>query len=374
MNLKSKMNTMFRHTGMLLIVAITATIFTACINEDTDAYNDGRVTMPVRLSIPATNVTRTPGDPGLAEGINLPLHAYIFVVIGYTSSGSTTYTYYYRHILLDESKWSDLLTWNGTEPQSFGDAYYEYRGNITFTLPAQRTEGRVYAAVSCKPIAFTEPTTDPEDFHITSSITEEDIKKLKVDFTEGGNPYSANTDLRDVYSTPSDYTISGNYYGTINDISERVPNLDLHLYHVAARLDILWNVTEDQQTNVKLSDMRLTGLKYKDCYIFQPTMNVGAGTSTHTLDGPVFDPGNQWYGRHCFYIIPYRVTDAAESYYPFTVELWQNGDTKTSKTTGYYEREFRIAAQPSSTNHLLGTGTIFSPWLRGELKITGTLY
>ena len=360
--------TRYRYWILLIGFALAATFSSCCSGEDDvleeaepEVVDDGSVLMPIHLSIPASGVSRTPGDPGNHETLTLPSHAYLFVVVKYNIDENNVVTkVYYKHVNLDDTKWI-LSTWGSDEPQTNGDAVYNYDGNITMTLPAQRSAGRVYAAVSPAPLVFTnsEPTTDGVD-RVISTLTEEDIKDLPVDFAT----YSM---LPDVYSTPADYFIGGNYYGTINDISTHVPHVTLHLYHVAARVDLIWNVREDMQSSVRVSDMQLQGLKNKECLLFRPTMNVGVGSSPLTLDVTI-DPGNQWYARHCFYAIPYRPTDG-DSYYPVTVALWQNGDTQTSKTTGYFTHTIQIVS-----NGLLGENTVFAPWLRGEVLITDELY
>lgn len=360
------------HSWYLFAFVAVISLFGACA-EYADDIDDGRVTVPVRLSIPAFSITRAPGDP-LLMSEEKPVHAYLFIAIDF----NTTTTIYYRHQTLDPDKWI-LSEWTSTLPQSSGDAVYVYDGNFNVTLPAQRSEGRVYAIVSREPISFTEPATDTDDM-VTSSFTEDDIKNLKVnfDFTD----YKL---LGDVYSSPAgyEYDVLGDgvkYYGTIKDISSRVPKVDLMLYHVASRVDLMWNVNVDVQSAVKLSAMRIRGLKHNDCYIFQPTMNVGDGSATHDLDVSI-NVGNQWYGRHCFYAIPYRVADNANSYFPVTVNLWQGTDTPATKPSGYFTHTFNISAQPVDGgganvfgSPLLGPGSVFTPWLRGEVKITDELY
>lgn len=347
------------------VVVLAAITVAACSSDDDVAEPEQGVSMPVTLRFPASGATRAPGDPGSEPGINLPRYAYIFTVI---KNGAAEEVICQQENLTPALWQKDTWVAGTDDPQTDGDYVWFYSGNITVDLPDVRTEGRIYAAVSYEPITFTNPTT------------EDGVKALKVDFTNAGTPYSDYSVLRDVYSTPCDYSIGGNYYGTVQHISTRRPSANLLLYHVASRVDILWNVREDVQANVQVKDMQLQNLKYKDCYLFRPTMNVGAGAATTTLDGPAFNEGNQWYGRHYFYVIPYRAADSDDSHFPLTVALWQGSDTHTTKTSGYFTHTFNIAAQPSGAqgdlidNKLLGSGTVFAPWLRGLVEITEELY
>lgn len=342
------------------VVALVAATCVACINEDTSDEQDLE-RMPIVLRIPASNVTRTPGDPGSAEGIPLPRYAYIFVVIINSDASETIIPI---NETLDVALWQ-RSTLTSSLPQSTGDDIWEYTGDLSLKLPPTRSEGRVYAAVSCEPITFSPPTTETA------------VQNLLVDFTDNGTPYSDYSALRDVYSTPLDYqydvlgTGTPAYYGTIKDISTRVPHVELLLYHVASRVDLIWNVSPEARSSVQISDMQLKGLKVQGCKIFRPTQNVGVGSSPTTLSGPAFNEGNQWNGRHYFYAIPFvKSNDPSENYFPFTIEIKKNGEGSAS-----YSQEIHINASPSDDqgdlidNKLLGTGTVFVPWLRGELVI-----
>lgn len=342
------------------VVALVAATCVACINEDTSGQpSDNDILLPVVLRIPADDVsTRVlPGDPPPgSEEVQKPRYAYIYMAV---ENGVSTRILYDGPQSLDSDKWV-LETWSGDEPQSSGDLVYRYDDLFYLTMPATRTAARVYAAVSYD--AITMPSTP---------TSEDDLRNMAVSFS-GFADYSH---IRHVYATPADYAYDldgdqeAEYFGTVQHIGESALSVSLMLYHVASRVDLIWNVSPEARSSVQISDMQLTGLKVQGCKIFRPTQNVGVGSTPATLSGPTFDPGNQWNGRHYFYAIPFQESES-ENYFPFTIEIKKNGEGSAS-----YTQEIHINASPSDAqgdligNKLLGTGTVFVPWLRGELVI-----
>ncbi len=267
--------------------------------------------MPVVLRIPAQDVgTRTPGDPGLPEVFNKPEHAYVWLVM---TNNSDEVTVNYRYWQLNQANWI-LEPYSGSFAAS-GDMVYRYNGDLTILLPSNRKTGRFYVAVSKDEITPSKTT---------GCTSEEEVQGITFDATPAWEH------LQDIYSTPYNYYVgtTATYYGTVSDFASNVPQANLLLYHVAAKVDIQWQVSDDLQAAGYYIDntngITVTGLKTKNCLLFKPNENVGVGDNpdTHQI---TINPGNQWIGRHSFYAIPYATgTDTGDDK-KYTISMTVNG-------------------------------------------------
>src|SRR3712207_6744432 len=105
--------------------------------------------------------------------------------------------------------------------------------------------------------------------------TEEAVKNVTFNFkADASGSYDF---LKDIYTSPYNYKIGGKYYGEVTDYATDCPSVDMVLYHVAARLDLDWNVAPAIQPNVRLSGISVSDLKKENCYLFRPMENDGAG-------------------------------------------------------------------------------------------------
>jgi hypothetical protein len=74
------------------------------------------------------------------------------------------------------------------------------------------------------------------------------------------------------------------------------------LYHVAARLDIKWNVGEERRKTFALGALSVSNLP-KECYLFKPTSNEPADNNAYQetiVDA--FSPTTAWSGRKVVYV------------------------------------------------------------------------
>jgi hypothetical protein len=199
---------------------------------------------------------------------------------------------------------------------------------------------RVYAAVSSTPLTLQVDRTSEETIkNATFTLTDENIQSLQ-----------------DIYSTPYNLMETVNnvkqYYGTIKDINSAVPHVDLILYHVAAKVDLLWNVADDVQSDIRLTEMTVNGLSCTG-YLFRPNENgVPAHDATYTRAIPI-NIGNQWDGRAYFYAIPY----SNGTYYPLTLDL-QAADGKPDKIGVALDIPY-------------ATENPYTHWMRGNITIKG---
>lgn len=313
--------------------------FLACQN-DQQFGNVEVLEIPVQIVLPADNMSnfnKVMGDPGTTETFRLPRYAYFFLVIDWEDGSSSTI--YTKTQTIESEQWK-LSTYHGNL-YTEGDNIYTYDGSISFTLSSkERSAGRLYAAASYMPLSLSDvnPATESDILNITFPLTSE----LRVN-------------VQDIYSTPCYYKPDGvTYYGTISDIKRKVPTAYALLYHVASKVDVIWNVQESLQRDMRVTDLKATHLYDGDCYLFRPTDNTvstdtyGSGYDMQLTSDNI---GTQWEGRSYFYAIPYT-NNAGKC--PLQLEVQANGNT-----TGSYKTT--VLNDPSSP---------FVPWLRGTISIS----
>ena len=338
--MKSRIN--YISLSLLLLVVIG---FSACRQEvEFDMAN-----VPVRLSIPVreSNMVRHMpaelGDPGMAEAFDFPKYAYIFLVCE-TTNGSTTETIV--STLLEEELVDTLWVKDSYAGalSAEGDPIYRYTGNMTIGMPESgRTAARVYAALS--PEKLTLNNTNPE--------SEEDVQKLEFMVHSG-----LTTKLQNLYSSPYNYMVEGKYYGTVEDITQAKPHVDLMLYHVASKVDLMWNVPDSVQSKMKVKGLTINNLYNGTSFLFKPTENVvESAISGYSTTLATDNPGTWWLGRECVYTIPYKFNGKFPVQLTYTLE-----DTENSAATKTYNLTIN--------KKMTGASAIFVPWVRGQMTFT----
>ena len=340
-----------------LIISLTAlAALTACLDEEPAADDSRR--MPIYLSLPASDSWATraaeTGDPGYRQEVfRFPKYAYIYLVTYANATDAANKQNGHVHPVVVpnatapnlDGEWVRTLWQAATQTEA--DSIYRYMGQLSVALDndVDIVTGRVYVVTS--PV-YIEPKSTP--------TTEQGIIDLLYDFpAETGYTaaYKQYDYLKDIYSTPYNYNIGGQYYGTIAT-SGQVWRADLLLYHVAAKVDVIWNVAEEKQPVTRVSAMRFNTLKHNDCYVFKPNANTTAGSDTYQLDVPDITPGNQWYGRYAFYTIPYT----AATPYSVDMSIWTNGHAATA---------------PADISHTIqatwDANAIFTPWIRADIVV-----
>ena len=324
-----------RRRTLFLLFALPVILLTACQSGDTEEAVNSSMEMPVYFRIPADGgyTTRAIGDPGdFGDEFTKPTMLYLFVVT-VPQTGDPQISNHTVNLTADN--WQKTTV--GTE------TYYEYTNTVKVTLPEnikaeQRKAIRVYAAVS------------PMTLDNFSAVADEDgIRNLTADLPDDGHAYQY---IRDIYSTPADHTTGTDYYGTVENPTASNPSVTLTLYHVAAKIDIIWNVATDIQSSVRLRQVSLYGLRHEACRLFRPMKNTPAATNTYRTSVTT-DVGSQWLGRHSFYVIPCVQTDMM----PLELHLWQDDDSSTDGFTQNIDIPM--------------TETIFTPWVRQDILING---
>ncbi len=351
---------------MLLLGAM---VFTCCQNDepqDTRLEKRGRILqLDVSLGLQPDGdieITRAPGDPGTYENFEFPEHAYVYLVL---DDGSTQ-TVAKR---TNEDGSDDTLplsfslnpnNWRKTThtmyvPQTFGDNIYVYLDKLYFYIPNTATSARLYVAMS------------KQELHNLTSITaetstESDVLGMTYDVVSTSATaveQQADRDaIQHIYSSPYNYEIDDRYYGTV-DIGSEGARLSLMLYHVAAKVDMMWNIDKSLQTTNRLTYIQARKLKQLGSKLFKPTENTWTSAdeaSHYALDMMEDDVSRQWYGRQYYYAIPYQV----DGKYAIYLHMLKNGDDKSANENSGYNLTIKRTR----------TSNVFVPWLRGDLKFT----
>ena len=315
------------------------------------------------LCIPADEITqrvcaphRIVGDPGTREMFAFPKYAYIFVMKQESDNSWSVWKREER--LLEEHEW-EMTHYRG-ELNNPGDSVYRYKNNLSFLLRSDAPVGHVYAICSNVRLTFNTP------FASVSTMSE--LMDLKFNTT----PDSIQMELKNIYSTPYNYIKDGDYYCSFDCSSGRSSQVDMLLYHVAAKVDLKWNVVDSVRINktdpaegVRLTYMEARRLFNGYAYCFKPMKNMlsampgsGEGYDIEDIVIPTAE-GLWWEGRSYFYTIPYFVSGDAD-YFPLQMLLGTNG---TKESAGYQ----LTLKQP------MDTSAVFVPWLRGDFKLSQPL-
>lgn len=307
---------------------------------------------------------RVMGDPGDTETFDFPDHAYLYLV---WSNGPTTQVVS-QSVTLSEGNW--VRGENELIYVSKGDPVYLYKQKLIFLLEGEtRDWARLYVAVSKGDIAPYVKGSSPKE---TVPTTEEEVRNLVFD----NNTSTIQSNLKNIYSTPYNYEVNDEYYGTIasfaydpsSDTGPRVAYANLLLYHVAAKVDLMWNVAEDKRGDVKLSYIAVDSLYDGPCYLFKPTENtIGnnkvypSGYTKVLLNEATPSPGTQWNGRKYFYAIPYKNNDSPTKHYPLKLTLCKDSDRPAG---GSYYSKIVDTDIPE----------VWTSWIRGQISINTATY
>ena len=305
-----------------------------------------------RLSAPA----RVPGDPGTFENFDRPTHAYVFVAFHRNISGSKdTLVSCIVDTAILESDWVDR------------DTIYYY--NKTFTLEildkAHVEDAHVYLAVSDTSLTLKYGDDEVEKLDDTNwPDTELEIQNLTFNVD---NKMQAK--LPHIYSSPYNYKPDGeHYYGRVPNIKSKVPYIHMMLYHVASKVDLMWNVQSNKREDIRVSKVKVKNLFEGDAYLFKPTKTLhdkftgtGAEPNGYTPEDIAGDsPGTWWAGRSYLYTMAYQATISEKVVFPLQVEI----EVKDMKTVGTPKDTFDITFTKEELD------TVFAPWLRGQITIS----
>ncbi len=330
---------------MCITMIMILSTFTACTNEE-DTSGKG-VSMPINLVIPAGDMTRSTilGDPGSTENFSMPGYLYLYIV---TTESNGLQQISKTETALDPDKW---------EPLDEEPTLYKYEGTLNIIIPIGCTSGKAYAAVAKEKLKSVALATGKD-------VVEEQVTYMTFSFDSG----NAATILPNLYTSPYNLTYDHDndtdtpeiYYGTILEMESNTPHVDLVLYHVATKVDVIWNVADGKQATQRLTSLTLNNLKRTGCYLFRPMENPYNASDedsySHTF---TTTPSTQWDGREVIYAIPYR--KGSEGNYIFPLDFTIEGVVKTNETDAEFIQTF--------TQEIPLTDNIHPSWIRGDIRI-----
>lgn len=290
------------------------------------------------------------GDPGTYERLDLPHYANVFIVFKRIDGA-----YDVRAIInrdLYEGKSDDSQVW---EPLPNAQDETIYRCLVTFSelsLLASVTDYcHIYAVMSKEPLTIKNGSTVVDDSHLPTN--EEEVKALTFTVTD-----ALQNDLQNIYSTPYNYMVDGQYYASLHIGGELIRS-NIILYHVASKVDLMWNVPEDVQTKIHVTRIKAKNLFKGDALLFKPTENIHTaftsvdGYTPADLTGDV--AGTWWAGRKYFYTIPYK--PSASGKFPLQVDF----DIRNVEESSTYTYELTMNSSVPE---------VFVPWMRGQLTVS----
>lgn len=300
-----------------------------------------------RLNAPA----RVPGDPGTFEDFDRPNHAYVFVAFHQNVSGvKDTIVSCVLDTAILSSDWEKR------------DTVYYYNKTFLMGIPNKDyiVDANVYLAASNVSLALkknggasvvketksTWPTKESEIHDLTFYVDDE--------LQDG---------LQHIYSSPYNYKPDGeHYYGRVSYFATKVPYIHMLLYHVASKVDLMWNVPDTARTKLRVTNVKVKNLFKGDAYLFKPTKTEETKFSDgYTPDAIAGDsPGTWWAGRKYFYTMAYQATISEKVVFPLRVEI----EVKEMKTEGTPKDTFDITFKKAELD------TVFAPWMRGQITIS----
>ena len=320
------------------------------------------------------------GDPGEAENFEFPDHLYAYLVWSEGGDPEVTHVQVIK-TELNPSFWKQESNSSLTY-QTKGDSLYVYTQKI-FTLlkDKKRVWGKLYVFVSKGEVNL---YVKGNPSKLEKDYVAEDV--LNLVFDNSSSTIQAN--LKNLYSTPYNYEVNDKYYGTIanfaydgtgeSESGSRVAFVDLFLYHVAAKVDVMWNVAEGKRSEMKLSYIAAEHLYDGSCLVFRPMENelgVEKYTSGYTRVLATNDIGTQWNGRAYFYTIPYK-NNAATKVFPLQLCMLKNGDSPkipavppAVEPTDREVKDYYHLIQNTS----MPADAVFMPWIRCQMNINNVL-
>lgn len=339
---------------IMSVVLSMALLFAAC-RETVDEPMQ-QIELPIVFALPAGDAgaagapARLPGDPGTTETFTKPTHAYVFVA--FHKDDETTVVSSVVDTTILASDWARR------------DTIYYYQKTFLLDIPDKDhvSDANVYLAVSDVSLSLKTTNSSSEVRDVSRATknswpaTEDEIRKLTFAVDN-----ALQSHLQHIYSSPYNYQPDGShYYGRVANFGAKVPYIHMMLYHVASKVDLMWNVAEDKRDKIRVTQVKATKLfNDADAYLFKPTENSATMRTngySYTYGG---DAGTWWAGRNYFYTIAYKATDQSDKF-PLQLELKTKNMTVGDGGTEYTHDEILLKTPPA----------VFVPWVRGQFTFS----
>ncbi|MCQ2335163.1 MAG: hypothetical protein MJZ89_04905 [Paludibacteraceae bacterium] len=368
------------------IVILLTILMSSCVFEP-ESPASGR-TLPVVLSF-AADVMGTPqqsraiGDPGDGDLFELPQYVYLYV-FGYNSTDKSGAPRMLQpttgnpvRLSTNINDWSvnangNIYTYNHTIDILVGDANTFKSGEAYVVASVEQIDGITptgaddaakLADLKAKTFAFPSACFTSTEMPGGTAVDEATASATRNRFLK--NLYSSPINLYYEWKNNSYTVVNGEYkivapsaefaqyYGTVLDASSKIPHVSMVLYHVAARLDVMWDVENDLDMNKRVTGLKVSGLKSSGCQLFLPTNDGASLTGDYTETFLPYDSDNAslyWQGREVRYVIQQGNTNI-----PLSGTIQLKRDTE----------------KPISATILVDTPhrDIFTGWLRGYIKL-----
>jgi hypothetical protein len=282
----------------LIYILLSLFLFIACDSSHDEGWEDSARRLPIHIRIKTTEEAqqRALGDPGIKEQFPLPNVAYIYVLCNSSANGTGASLLQMIGGVANKGKVDlDPKEW---EQDDKDPSVYHYGGALNIDLWHLAQSAKVYVAVADREIPGLQLPQNPE--HVVYDPSQlSDAERHEF--------------MKNLYATPYNHEVEGKYYGSVNDLNSNTPRVNVMLYHVAARLDLKWNVEEERRKTFALGTLSVSDLP-KSCYLFKPTENTDPGTGNGYSDIVVskFDATTAWSGRKVVYVP--QVNDGARNF------------------------------------------------------------
>ena len=334
------------------------------------------MTFPISFCLPASEVygagapsLRAFGDPGTTEQFALPKYAYIFLVFNLKNDRPADIRYFEwknEDAITDDDDftWEEVQVSSAAYGVNEGDLIRVCNKKITEQTPVlgQVESCHLYAAVSDVALTLKNGATTIDASHVPT--TEAAVQGITFTVNDALQPH-----LQNIYSTPYNYQPDGSHYYCSLNIWRDAPTYNIMLYHVASKVDLMWNVPEDKQGAVKVTEVKVKNLFEGDAYLFKHTANThtmftGEGaepngyTPATSLAGNVAGDvaGTWWAGRAYLYTIPYKAIDK-DNRFPVQVDF----SLKNVSADVTYTKSLTLTMTPPE---------VFAPWLRMQFTVS----
>ena len=274
--------------GFCILLGLLPTLL-SCQHDDeppVPAYEDRYV--PLQISIPASEaLQRSLGDPG--DDPRLPLPDYLYIYTAFTDAAGNT-----EEVLFSEySGIRDSWTPDGTGQNVY---VYSYTDQINLPLIDGATNAYCYIIASADDLGEYLPGSAKYSSGTAVLDRKDKIQDFALDYS---TLHKKETTLRDLYSS---------YKGTdgafeVTNYGQKQSEVTGTLYHVAAKVDIQWNLSEEfhkDHPTVFVNSIKLSGIP-SNGYLFKPTKNTDTYEET-TLSSGASHSGTAVYGREDTYI------------------------------------------------------------------------
>ncbi len=280
-------------TTKILAGLLALVLCTACTSDD-EGGREMTLDIPVAIyssSLHTAARADLQGDPGIKVDYKAPLYLYVFAFVA--ENNGSDYEVLTQKLTFTDTELASEWT---LRDENTVNERWQKNVRVTFTISRafhnELGKSRVFAIAS---------RTDLGDLHtaVSAYTSMSQIEEMTLDMTN-----FTSDQLKDIYSTPTnDHStpVASTDNGIIMSNGTTLTCSTVKLYHVAAKVDFMWEVASSLQQSVELKTITCTSLP-TTCKVFEPTTNP-TGTASALVLGSSdeainkVNDGNKWLGR-----------------------------------------------------------------------------